>query len=138
MADIGTAVRAVLAADAAVAAVVGTRIYVDRLPQNVTYPAIHFEHVDQVSEQHMTAISGLANSYLEIRCHSTTRSATTALAEKVRLALTRYEGTSSGVVIEQIFSERGTTDVEEPRNATDAAIYWHEREFKAWYREATS
>lgn len=138
MADIGTAIRSVLAADGSVAGQVGTRIYADRLPKGVTYPAIHFEHYSQSSTQHMTGLSGLADSYLEVICHATTRTAATTLAEYVRLALSRYEGTSSGVVVEQILPMDGRVDVEEPTDQSDKAIYSHEREFHAWYREATS
>lgn len=138
MADIGAAVRAVLAADAGVAAIVGTRIYADRWPKGVTYPAIRYEHLNEESTQHMTGLSGLADSYLEVACRASTRLAATSLAEAVRLALSRYSGTSSGVVVDQIHPSGGSTTVEEPTDGSDRAIYEHEREFHAWYREATS
>ena len=138
MADIVSGCRAILAADVTVAALVGTRIYPDQLPAGVTYPAIHFEHADEESTFHMGGLSGYANSFMEIQCHAVSRAGATALADAVRLALSNFSGTSSGVVIDNIMPLRGTTGKEKPANKTDAPIYWHEREFHAWYAEATS
>jgi hypothetical protein len=138
MADVGVAIRAVLAADGAVSGVVSTRIYPDQLPQNVTYPAIHYEHSSEFSHVHMTGISGLADSYIDVICHAATRLAATSLAEKVRLALSHYEGTSSGVVVRRVVPGNGTTDIHDPDDNSDLPTYYHEREYHVWYCEATS
>lgn len=138
MADIGAAVRAVLAADASVAALVSTRIYPDRLPQNVTYPAITYEINFNASYEAMDGILGLAESFVEVVCWSATRLQATALAEAVRLALTSYQGTSASVVVRRIHPNTGNVGREEPEDGSDSPIYFHERDFHAFYCEATS
>lgn len=137
MADIGSAVRAVLAGDANVSATVSTRIYPDRLPQNVTYPAITYENNGGYSHEHMTGISGLAETYITVYCWAKTRIEATALAEYVRLALTQYKGTSASVVVCRIHSGVEATDVDEPEDDSDLPTYWHEREYHCFFNEAT-
>lgn len=138
MADIGSAIRAVLAADSGVAALVSTRIYPDRLPKNVVYPAIHYEHSDEDSHEHMGGLSGLAESYFDVFCWAKTRLGCTQLAEAVRLSLSRYQGTSAGVVVRQIHPGTGRTDHDAPTDDSDVPTYWHERDYHAFYTEATS
>ena len=138
MANIGKAIQTILASDSGVSALVSTRIYPDRLPQNVTYPAIVFEHNGERSDEHMGGLSGLADSYFDVFCWAKSRLATVDLADAVRLALSRYNGTAGGVVVRQIHPGEGRTDHDEPSDDSDVPTYWQEREFHAFYTEATS
>ena len=138
MADIGSAIRAVLANDAGVSALVSTRIYPDRLPQNVTYPAITYEMNFDSSFESMSGITGFAESFVEVVCWSTTRLQATATAEAVRLALTSYQGTSASVVVRRIHPNIGGVAREEPDDGSDVPVYYHERDYHTFYCEATS
>lgn len=138
MADIGSAIRAILAADGTVTGLVSTRIYPDRLPQNVTLPAIVYEHDAELSHDHHGGLSGFADSYVIVTAYARTRLSATAIQDAVRLALAHYQGTSASVVVRRIHVGQGTTDVDEPEDASDLPIWYHEREYHAFYVEATS
>ena len=138
MADIASAVRAVLAGNGAVAALVSTRIYPDRLPQNVTLPAISYAIYSEDSIEAMGGMTGLAETIIEVRCWSSTRLQATAMSDAVRLALASYQGTSAGVVIRRIHPDLGDVGRDEPDDSSDKPIYWHERDYHAFYCEATS
>lgn len=138
MPELGSAIQSVLAADSDVAALVSSRIYPLRRPQNVKYPAITFQIVSEESTQHMTGLSGFADAFVEVACWALTPLAADQLAEKVRLALSRYSGTIASTVIRQVLPETGTTDFDEPDDGSDSPVYWHERDYRVWYREAVS
>lgn len=59
----GTAIYATLAADAALAAVVGDRIYPGTLPDRPTFPAIVYDVDLDVYERHDQAAAGLSAEY---------------------------------------------------------------------------
>ena len=138
MADIQTAVRAILAADAGVSALVGTRIYPDRLPQNVTYPAITYEMYSEDSFEAMDGLLGIAEATIEVTCWASTRLVASSVQDAVRLALANYQGTSSGVVVRRIHTGVGGTGRDEPDDSSDLPTYFHERDYHAFYCEATS
>ena len=138
MADVGKGVRAVLTADAGVSADAGTRVYPDALPQNATLPAIRYAVIDDRSEQHLTGIAGLANATIQIDCYALTRLAANDLGDDVRLALDRYEGTSSGVTIRQVVGDFRRYGYEPPRGGGDVGTYVYSADFSVWYVEATS
>ena len=144
MADIATAVRTVLANDAAVAAVVGTRLYPDRIPQKLvdtttTYPCIRLQLVDERSDVHLTGMSRLAAATIQVDCYSLSRSTSTALGEKVRLALGMYSGTSASVIIQRCYpTASGFHSAEQSKDGTDLPKYRHTRDYDLFFQEATS
>ncbi len=70
----GEAIRAVLVADAAVAALVSTRVFPSLIPQGSTMPAIVFAVVSDVPENALTGDSTtrLVNARVQIDCYSKT------------------------------------------------------------------
>lgn len=135
MADIGTAVRGVIAAASGVSTLVSTRVYPDVLPQGCVLPAIRYAVISDRSEQHMTAGAALAEADVQVDCYAQTRLSANSLANTVRLALARYKGTSASVVVRQVLPGFGRTDYEEPQDASDLGRYVASRDYTAWYVE---
>lgn len=138
MADICTALRTVLTGAAGVTAIVDNRIYPDRRPQDVVYPCITYSLYRDTSEHHMGGLSGLAEAAIEYECWATTRLASRALYEQVRLALSRYKGVANSVDVRQVIPLGGDSYDVAPVDGSDDALYVSSRDFAAWYREATS
>ena len=93
MADIGAATRTKLIGTAAVAAILGTRIYPDHLPQGATLPAAVYHVVSGTDEVDLAGMSGVAHARIQIDAYAKTagsvdgRTAANALSTAIRDAL---------------------------------------------------
>lgn len=79
--------RAVLVADAAVAAVVSTRIYPYQRAENSPLPAIVYRMLTEDPRQSLRSEVNLSESTVEYECIATTVAGANSLAELVRQAL---------------------------------------------------
>lgn len=100
MADIGAATRTKLIGTSAVAAILGTRVYPDQLPQAATLPAAVYFVVSGNEEVDLAGTTGVTHARVQIDCYAVTRLAANALATAVRnaLAATHERGTWGTVV----------------------------------------
>lgn len=98
MVEIYRALRAFLLADATIAAAVVTRIYPQKLPQGVTYPAITILRVSAIRANVLNGPASLARPRYQIDCWMWEKSSTTAytdaqaLGGAVRSRLEGYSG----------------------------------------------
>jgi hypothetical protein len=92
MADIGAATRTKLVGTAAVAALLGTRIYPDHLPQSTTLPAAVYYGISGTDEPRLSGLAGFATERIQIDAYAETRLAANALALAIRDALTNGSG----------------------------------------------
>jgi hypothetical protein len=105
--NIFESIRAHLAADAGISAIVGTRVYHGERPQNAALPAVAFDETgDAESFQDIAgATAKLARIGISIECYAAGPSPTAActLREAVRVALETWPkspmGGSGGVVV---------------------------------------
>lgn len=98
MTSLHGAIRALLAADTAVAAIVGTRIYPLSLPLNCTLPAITI-HKASGAKDHVT---GHGFPRYQISCWAGSFATVQDMETAVVDCLDRYKGTASGNGIKQI------------------------------------
>lgn len=85
-----------------VAAIVGTRIYRVKMPDNPTLPAITYQTLSGELVESFDGASGLRMPVMGIDCWARTAGAVQDLAEKVRVALHGYSGSYSGLTIQKI------------------------------------
>ena len=104
MPDFASALYARLTADAAVSAVVGTRVYWVNRPQDSALPAIRLQTVSDPREQHLKDYTGARQTRVQADCFAATYGAARQLAEKVVTALAN-PGTHGGVVFGRIKAE---------------------------------
>lgn len=98
-------IYSILANDADVAALVGTRIYPMFVPQGASMPAITYQRIVGVRDHVLDGTTEMAEAVYQINCWSDEYSETRDLADAVRGALDDYEGTVGGVVIQNIHLE---------------------------------
>lgn len=113
---IGKAIHARLKAHTGTAALVESRIYPLRLPQGPTYPAIRYQVISTPRTHLMgdTADASIqAHARVQVDCYDETYAGVRALAEQVRLALSRWSGTAGGVTVEVVFLD-DERDLDEP------------------------
>lgn len=109
----------------AVAALVGTRVYPDLLPQGVTYPAIRVQRISTARSQYRTldGVAGYASPRMQIDCYALSRSGAVALAQAVYNMLEGYHATVGGLRIDAISTEDEGASVETDIGPNGAAVY---------------
>jgi hypothetical protein len=127
--SVANAVRNVLATDADLIVLVpAARIYPQILPQNPTLPSIIY---NTLSDEPLTDVSGMAGLFkaiIQIDIIATTALSAQTIAEKVRLLLQSYSGTSLSIVIKGIYFLMIMDGFE-----TEVSNYRQILRFEAWY-----
>lgn len=98
----------------AVAAIVGTRVYPDILPQGVLYPAIRLQRISTPRSQYRT-LNGraeYASPRMQIDCWALSRLGALALSQAVYQLLEGFTGTIAGLRIDYVSTEDEGGDVE--------------------------
>lgn len=122
--------RALLVADTTVSGMVGTRIYLARLPQDPTYPAITFSKVSGPRVHTLAGRGGRARPRLSVHCWAESDVGAKALANAVRAVLDGFNGTTN--------SGRRTTfliDNEFDLYDDEADVYRVVQDYRASHRE---
>lgn len=122
------AVRSALLADAAVAALVGTRVYAKKLPQAVTYPAATLELISGDPGNTVAAAGTMKWSRVRINAWGTTYATAEGLAHKIEAALNVKKSTQGAVRLASI-NAQGLRDFYEP----DVEAHYHSQDFSIHY-----
>lgn len=88
-----TELRARLAADAGVSALVAARIYPLRLPQTPVYPALTYRRVSGLGVHNLSGAAGRGRSRIQVDCWAETYLGAQALAAAARASLDGFNGT---------------------------------------------
>lgn len=136
MADVCQGLRTRLQAVAGVTSLVSTRVYPDAIPQAATLPAICMYVIDtQATGQHLYGSSAFTQSRVRVECWATTRLAANALAEQVRLALSRHRDLTASPAIHEITSEGINDEFRTPADGSDNWEYVRVLEFEVFHAE---
>lgn len=127
MAAIETLLRSKLVGDSGVAALVGVRVHPERLPQNVTYPAIRYTVTDSPPQVTTPGIR-ILRTRVQLDVYAATYSAAKGVTAAVRTALNRWSSLADGVISTFVDDERDVDDAEEAmtRISLDAVIVYRE------------
>jgi len=127
---IEAALVARLAADGAVAGLVGARIYWARLPQAATLPAIRLQRVVTTRPSAMGADGGFMESRFQVDVWADDTTQALALRRAVRAALQRWRDAAADPAVQDTFIEDERDhgldpDLRQERAAVDIVV-WHE------------
>lgn len=98
----GRAIYTILTEDAGVSAVVGTRVYPQVAAQGAAFPFVVYVLQDNTPSDTKSGVSTLDEIRYDIVAAAETYTALSSLTERIRLALDRYSGTVSGIVVDSI------------------------------------
>jgi len=104
------AIYARLSGFTALTDLVGTRISHAVIPQTEAYPQVAFTRISTRRYPAMNANATVATSRVQVNVYGTTAKEAQTVAKQVRAALSRYRGTSGGVVVQAILDEAEHTD----------------------------
>lgn len=96
-----------LAGAPAVAALVGTRIYWNALPQAVVDPCVVIYEIDAIPEYTMDGPDGLASARVQIDCRGTTYASALGVARAIRAKLSGFKGAQGGTGFLGVFQISG-------------------------------
>ena len=96
----------------ALTALVDRRIYYDYAQQKDKYPYIVGLNISDVKEQTLSGILTMESPIIQFTAYAETRASAQLVANQIKAALTDYQGTLSGVVVQYIklINEFKTTD----------------------------
>jgi len=139
MADIGAALRAKLIGTTAVAAILGTRVYPDRLPQGATLPAAIYYLISGTDETSLAGTIGLAHARIQVDAWASTRLAANSLATAIRDAIcaaTVSRGTWDTVGVEACTPAGGGEryDTQDKGDGSDEPYYLTHRDYLVSYQ----
>lgn len=138
MIDVRAALRAVLLADAAVAAIVGARVYPAILPQGVTQPSVVQSLISEETDYHMQGPSGLASMRVQVDAWALDQDDAVELAGAVKDVLSGFRGeVSFGSASPQSEAEVKGIFAVAARDDFDATAKMHRRsrDYEVWYYE---
>lgn len=121
------AIYTLLAADAGLAALIGTRIYPSRLPQNTTMPAVAYEYISGNDVPVIDAQAGyqVLRSRVEVTALGKNYSDVKAVLEAVRKACLYKHGVIGGVQVVSIVRAGMGPDL----RADDLSLYMQSIDF---------
>lgn len=142
MADLGSAVKTFLTANAGVLALTSTRIYPDVLPQGysvATGGALTYTIISTTHDHLINGLSGIARSRVEFAAFGATRLAANAIAEAVRASgFVGTVGVVGGVTIESVMIADGIQTLDErPTDGSQQHRYITVFDYLIAYQEST-
>lgn len=137
-----------LSADTGISALVGNRIFPNKIPQGETYPQITFFRVSSPRVRNFGEPDGLANPRIQVDCWGLTLASAVAVGEAVRNSdggvalnhkLDGFRGTmgdSPGVTIQsaQLEDERHTYNA--PQHDDDKGVHQVSQDYMFWWEES--
>lgn len=135
MATVEEAIVTRLKAVAAVTALVGTRIYINQLPQMPTLPAVVYNRISGNRVNSLQGSGGLASPVFQFDVFGTSATQCRQIVRELQTALAGYRGTVAGVNIQAILFlgdyDAPTGDQENLADEQSRVI----AEFKVWHLE---
>lgn len=108
--------RTILTGDAGVAALVGTRIYWNTLPQGSVKPSICLHLISEINTHTMGGTVDLEDSTVQVDCWAGTLADSLAVSEAAKLILDGYSGTVAATVFQGVFKTNERQDFSKPSN----------------------
>lgn len=102
---IESALYTLLSSYSALAALVGTRIYMNTAPQEAALPLITYQVISNERDYHHGGQASMAGPYVQFTIQAQTYQSARAVCAAVRARLSGYKGTVSTVVIDGCFLE---------------------------------
>lgn len=141
MADLGTALKGYLVANAGVLALTSTRIYPDVLPQGYTVAnggALTYTIIDTIHDHMINGLAGIARSRVEFAAFGGTRLAANAIAEAVRASgLVGTVGAVGDMFLESVMIDGGIQTLDEqPTDGSQEHRYFAVFDYLIAYQES--
>lgn len=130
-----------LSTDPNIAALVGTRIYPNKLPQGSTFPQITFFKVSNPRVRNLSGPDGLSSPRIQIDCWGLTPDSAKDVADAVRTSnigghgLDGFRGTMGSVVVQSTNFEDERDTYNPPIDDSDIGTHQVSLDLIVWWNE---
>ncbi len=100
--SLSTVIYSRLSGFAGLSALVGSRIYPNKLPQDPTFPAVRYQIIDEVPVHSMQTTSGMREARVQVDVFDPDYSDVTAVSDQVELALGRWTDLAADPVVHDV------------------------------------
>ncbi len=123
--------------NAAVAALVASRIYPVVAPQETDLPYLTIQRIDRPRERHQGGDAKLPHPRIQIDCWAATEFAADQLAEALRGVLDEFSGPLGGgrEHVEHCYLEDDRQEYVPPTDGSEQGTHRVSMDFIVWYRE---
>jgi len=132
--EIDEAVKAYLASYAGLTALTSTRIFPDKLPDGVTYPAVVYEFIsEETTDTFVQPSAELTADIFQFSAWATTRKAADSVARQIKKAFKNYSGLmggSGGVTVNAVMQISKMKDMDD-----STKLYRTMYDMQIWYQE---
>lgn len=133
MAEIEEALVARLLSDAPLAALIGTRIYPDEMPQGSVLPTVCYLDVSDVKMHTLLGQAVVERPVRQFTVYAATKASAKAVAKAIKASLSDYQGTLSGLEIQKI---EQLNEMAGRYSKPDGSLWFHthDLEYQIYYR----
>ena len=136
MASAHAAVYALLAGDATLAAIVGTRIYVARAPQDAALPYVVYEEAEAERVRSLSGDVDYVSSVVDVSAFAASHAQALAAGNAAREAVNDYRGTSGSTVVALLAVTREQDLHIPPSNGGETGTFERALELEIHWRDA--
>lgn len=126
---IESGLRAILAAEATISAIVGSKVFDEKVDVEDAPPYVRFEQGAEVDE----TLSGDRSADFNLECVETTVPLRNTLTQAVRNFIQDYSGTADDVTIDAVLILDENNDYEEPQHGSDAGRFIGNIDVRLYY-----
>ena len=126
------AFTAYLLARTGLTALITRRFFFEELPQNTILPAVVCIKISDIKDHTLTGQSELERPVYQFTCLASTKAGARAVAEQIKLALSDYQGTMQGVVVQKIELQNEMASLEKSSDGT-TRVYFEDLEYQINY-----
>ena len=113
-----------LSSEATITAICSTRVYVNRAPQNATFPHVI---ITQMNSEENTCLDGGSGQLrfldFDIDCKAKSSVTAESLANAVRTYIDDYSGTAGSFTVGAVLMNDESDDYEPPQDGSDVGVF---------------
>lgn len=115
-------------------ALIGQRLYPEEIPQNDSLPAVFYLDISDNKVHTLTGIHRVEQPIKQFTVYAATKASAKAVANQIKLALSDYQGTLSGVQVQWI---KLINELANQYKSSDGVIrtFTHDLEFQIYYEK---
>lgn len=133
MAEIDEDCRTYLLTKSAITALVGTRIWPEKIPESRrVFPCIVYTLVSQVPAHDLAGGAGWAESRLQLDSYAKTSKVRGTLTETIRDKMQGFSGTMGGATVDSVVYQNSRNEYEIPQDKSDVGLYRNAADY--WLR----
>jgi len=104
-------------------ALISSKLYPEEVPQGTKLPAVFWIKVSDIKDHYLTKQCELERPIYQFTAQASAKTGAKAVATQLKLALSDYQGTMNGVVVQKIELQNEMSSLEKSSDGTTKVFY---------------